>query len=134
MIMRPCVSLRAFAPLAIASLFVWGSSLATTANGAAVDFNTAGDLDANFNHTATLPFAEADSVGIGNPGSRGLTVTGTADSGATFKTSSLPFDTVGSQVKVSAFFHTAATLGVTGENRILFAIAYRHCSSGKLQR
>lgn len=80
------------------------------------NFNTAGDIDNNFNHTATLPYAEADSVGVG--GSRGLSVTATTDSGATFKTSGLNFSQVGSSLAVSAFLKTAATLGTTGEDRI----------------
>jgi hypothetical protein len=102
-------------PLAAPAL---GMILITTAPAALIDFNTAGDLANHFNHTATLPFAEADAVGVGNPASRGLQVSGTTDSGAVLKTSSLSFGSSGAQVSASAFLHTATALGTTGEDRI----------------
>jgi hypothetical protein len=81
-----------------------------------VDFNDAGDIDTFFNHTATLPYVEADSVGVG--GSRGLQITGTTDSGAVFKTQTLNFGSANQQITLSMFLHTAPTLGTTGEDRI----------------
>jgi PEP-CTERM motif len=84
--------------------------------GGVVNFNDAGDVDTHFNHTATLPYVEADGVGVG--GSRGLQITGTTDSGAVFKTQSLNFGSANQQITLSMFLHTAPTLGTTGEDRI----------------
>jgi hypothetical protein len=58
-------------------------------------------------------------VGVETPASRGLGVTGTTDSYATQKNVSMAFGSPGTQVSVSAFFHTAGTLGTTGEDRVL---------------
>jgi hypothetical protein len=102
---------------ALAALLI-GLSWGTTGNCTLIDFNTTGDLANNFNSTATLPYSEADGVGLGNPASRGLTVTGTTDSGSVYKNGSMSFANVGDQIIVSAFFHTGATLGTTGEARV----------------
>lgn len=97
------------------------AGFSTAAHGALIDFNTAGDLANNFfiSDPAPFPYAEADGVGVGNPASRGLSVTGTTDHGATLNTSSFTFGSAGAKVSVSMFFHTAATLGTTGEDRVL---------------
>jgi hypothetical protein len=91
------------------------------AHGALINFNTPGDLASNFfiSDPAPFPFAEMDAVGVGTPASRALSVTGTTDHGATLNTSSFTFGTPGSQASVSIFFHTAPTLGSTGEDRVL---------------
>ncbi|HJQ81129.1 MAG TPA: PEP-CTERM sorting domain-containing protein [Lacipirellulaceae bacterium] len=96
------------------------ASFSNSAHGALIDFNTAGDLANNFfiSDPAPFPYAETDGVGVGNPASRGLSVTGTTDHGATLNTSSYTFGSPGAKVSVSMFFHTAATLGTTGEDRV----------------
>ena len=101
--------------LAIATIAVVVIPLAALAD-VSDDFNTAGALDADFNHTATPAVTETDGVGVG--GSRGLSVTGTGDTGYTYKLASLDFSQVGTTLGVSMFFKTAATLGTTGEQRI----------------
>jgi hypothetical protein len=85
------------------------------------DFNTAGVIGTgmtgtSFNVSDPLAYAETDGVGVG--GSRGLSVTGTGDVGATYKLSSLDFSTTGAALQVSAFFKTVGTIGLTGEDRI----------------
>ncbi|HEX2475674.1 MAG TPA: PEP-CTERM sorting domain-containing protein [Lacipirellulaceae bacterium] len=97
------------------------TSWSPVAHGALINFNTAGDLANNFfiSDPAPFPYAETDGVGVGNPSSRGLSVTGTTDHGATLNTSSFTFGSPGAKVAISMFLHTAATLGTTGEDRIL---------------
>jgi hypothetical protein len=96
------------------------AGFSSAAHGALIDFNTAGDLANNFfiSDPAPFPYAETDGVGVGNPASRGLSVTGTTDHGATLNTSNFTFGSPGATVSVSMFFHTAATLGTTGEDRV----------------
>jgi hypothetical protein len=92
-------------------------AFAGAAGAAVIDFNTAGDFEANFNHSATVPYVEADGVGIG--GSRGLSITAITDAGATLKTSSFPFNELGTSLSSSIYFHTVPTLGTTGDVRVL---------------
>jgi hypothetical protein len=94
------------------------ASWSTVARAATIDFNTAGDYANNFFASDPLPFAETDGVGVGTPASRALGMTGTGDNGSTLNTSSFTFGSPGAKVAVSMFFHTAETLGTTGEDRV----------------
>ena len=108
--MKWTIMLRAAALL---SCICCGSAV----QAALIDFNTVGDLAANFTTSATPPFAEADNIGVG--GSRGLAVTGTADSGATLQTSSFNFGPDGSKITISMYFHTPQVINTTTtEDRI----------------
>ncbi len=121
------MKIRTYSTSAFCGLYLFAFSFAfsgfswpAAAHGALIDFNTAGDLANNFFISdPPAPFAEADSVGIGTPASRGLSVTGTTDNGSTLNTSSMQFGSLGAQASVSMFFRTASTLGTTGEDRIL---------------
>ncbi len=95
------------------------ASWSTVAQGAMIDFNTADDYAANFFASDPLPFAETDGVGVGTPASCALGMTGTGDNGSTLNTSSYTFGSPGAKVAISMFFHTAATLGTIGEDRVL---------------
>lgn len=107
-------------PLLALCALMAGACGESVARAALIDFNAPGDLAANFtNSQASPPIAEADSVGIGAPASRGLSVSGTTDNGSTLQTSSYDFSVVGAQLTASIYFHTAGTIGASGEARVL---------------
>ena len=100
---------------------VVGSTLLAAAGGAQaalVDFNTPGDLTNNFFTEADDPIGEAlveaDAVGVG--GSRGVSILGsetveTPDTGPVYTGASLPFNTVGTSLAASIYFHTRSPVG-----------------------